>query len=637
VDEDPATMANVEPTKAGPDPTASSPTQPDSVTRGFLFADLRGYTDFVETHGAASAAALLVRYRMLARTAIARFDGAEIKTEGDSFYVVFSSVSSAVRCGLAITADAAAASSEHPAEPIRVGVGIHAGETIETSDGYVGSPVNIAARICAQAASGEVLVSETVKALTRSLLPVRFEPRGRRQLKGIGDSIALFAVVETAPGATAWGPRRHGRRRAVLVGGAALLVVLAGLAWWALRPPAVLPPAAGLPPGNWTIGLDAPLSGAAAFRGVPMRNAVQLAIDDANEAGGILGSPLTLEAYDDAGGTGAGQDPARGATNALTMVADPMTIAMIGPSGSAVGYEVVPVTNEAGLFECSPSNTLPELTKPRFGALDVRSAYPNRINYVRLAPSDDIQAPALASFAFHDLEATVALVIDDTDVGRDIADGFQQAFTDLGGRVVRRAMNPGADALSVLAPASDGGEAPDIVFFGGLTDTGGAQLRLAMEEAGLGSVPFLSWDGLSGSGAEEGSFIQQVGQTALDSYIAHASLGPHKAGFAEAYRAAYGEEPDEYTAAAYACVEIIVASLRAIAETGPTTAGLREALRAYAVDPSHRYETVLGNVGFDTNGDSLQQFVTFYRVDLSAADGAGDWVIEKQQDFGPAP
>lgn len=632
-------MTDPESTQGGSDPTAESATQPDSVTRGFLFSDLRGYTHFVETHGAASAAALIDRYRLLARTAIARFGGAEIKTEGDSFYVVFSSVSSAVRCGQAITADAAAASSEYPAEPIQVGVGIHAGETVETDEGYVGSPVNIAARICAQAAPGEVLVSETVRALTRSLLAVRFEPRGRRRLKGIGDPIALFAVVDMAPGATPWayaGDRRRRQRRRILIGGAALLAVVGGLGWWAVHPPAG-PPTAGLPPGKWTIGLEMPLSGGAAFRGEPARNAAQLAIDDANAAGGILGSTLTLEAYDDGGGTPSGQDPEKGAANARLMVDDPETIAMIGPWGSTVGTAVLPVTNEAGLFECSPANTLPELTKPRYGALDLRSAYPNRINYVRLAPADDIQAPALASFAFRDLGATEALVIDDTDVGRDIADGFQQAFTDLGGRVVRRALNPGADPMTVLPPES-GAEGPGVVFFGGFTDTGGAQVRLAMENAGLGSVPFLSWDGLyDGTGAEEGSFIERVGPAATGSYVAHASLGPHKASFAEAYRAKYREEPDEYTAAAYACVEVIVASLRAIAATGPTADGLREALRAYAVDPRHRYETVLGTIGFDTNGDSIQQFVTFYRADPSAADGAGDWVIDKQQDFGPAP
>src|SRR5262245_39722630 len=125
--------------------------QASTITRGFLFADLRGYTDFVEQRGAVAAAELLTRYRTLARAEIGRFGGAEIKTEGDSFYVVFDSVSNAVRCGLAITAAARTGADE----PIRVGIGIHAGETIEADGGYVGSRVNIAAPNCAQADAGE--------------------------------------------------------------------------------------------------------------------------------------------------------------------------------------------------------------------------------------------------------------------------------------------------------------------------------------------------------------------------------------------------------------------------------------------------------------------------------------------------
>ena len=88
--------------------------QESTITRGFLFADLRGYTDFVEQRGAAAAAELLTQYRALAREAIGQFGGAEIKTEGDSFYVVFDSVSSAVRCGLAITTAARASRRGDP-------------------------------------------------------------------------------------------------------------------------------------------------------------------------------------------------------------------------------------------------------------------------------------------------------------------------------------------------------------------------------------------------------------------------------------------------------------------------------------------------------------------------------------------
>jgi branched-chain amino acid transport system substrate-binding protein len=625
-----------------PEPTLGRSGQSlDSVTRGFLFSDLRAYTDYVETHGAASAASLLDRYRALVREAIRRFGGAEIKTEGDSFYVVFSSVSSAVRCGLVISANATADAAGHPDEAIRVGIGIHAGETIETAEGYVGSPVNIAARICSQAGPNEVLVSETVRALTRTMIPVRFEARGRRQLKGIAEPIALFAVVEAAPGAVPWAePQRRPvplARRVLLVGGAAGVAVALAVIVSILFRSTATPGAAALPPGMWKIGLDMPLTGGAAFRGVPVRNAVQLAIADANKAGGIDGSHIALGVFDDGGATPNGQDNNKGADNARTMAADPMTLAMVGPWGSSVGAVVIPVTNKAGLFECSPSNTDPLLTRPP-DALQLRKAHPDKINYVRLAPRDDIQALALASFAYHDLNARVALVVDDADFGREIADEFQAAYTSLGGQVVRSALKAGADPMTVLAPLSAKANAPSLVFFGGFTDTGATAVRKAMQASGHGAIPLLSWDGLSGSGAEDGSYIKSVGpDAAVGSYISHASVPLPTASFAESYRRAYDVEPDEYAAAGYACVQVIVDSLREVAKSRPTAGTIREALRAYATDPTHRFDTAIGDVRFDANGDPVHQFVTFYRVDPSAAGKKGDWVIFKQQDFGPAP
>src|SRR5918999_2497736 len=102
-------------------------TSEEARTLGFLFADLRGYSAFVEGHGDVAGAALLRAYRDLVRAEVARFNGAEIRTEGDSFYVVFPSASGAVRCGLAIL-EAAAVSTAAAGGPVRVGIGIHAGE-----------------------------------------------------------------------------------------------------------------------------------------------------------------------------------------------------------------------------------------------------------------------------------------------------------------------------------------------------------------------------------------------------------------------------------------------------------------------------------------------------------------------------
>ena len=204
---------------------------PDAVgrhlTRGFLFADLRGYTAYVEAHGDEAGAALLDAYRRLVRDVVRRSGGAEIKTEGDSFYVVFASASEAVRCGLAITAAAASATAKDPGRPIAVGVGIHAGETAETTEGYVGSAVNLAARICAQAAAGEVLVSDTVRGLARTSSEVSFTARGRKHLKGIAEPIAVYTAMAAAGDTAGVVPLDDPARR----GWPGLVIIPVGLPW----------------------------------------------------------------------------------------------------------------------------------------------------------------------------------------------------------------------------------------------------------------------------------------------------------------------------------------------------------------------------------------------------------------------
>jgi class 3 adenylate cyclase len=218
------------------------------LTRGFLFSDLRGYTAFVEAHGAVAAASLLERYRQLVRAAVAEYSGAEIKTEGDSFYVVFASVSNAVRCGLAIVAAAAKATEEDSARPIRVGVGVHAGETVETSEGYVGTAVNMASRLCSAARAGEVLVSETVRTLTANASAVHYVGAGRRRLKGINGSVIVYSAVAQRPAA----PRRHRSFPAApLAAGVGVALVIAAFVLWL---PGILrgttPPAGGSTAGS---------------------------------------------------------------------------------------------------------------------------------------------------------------------------------------------------------------------------------------------------------------------------------------------------------------------------------------------------------------------------------------------------
>jgi Adenylate and Guanylate cyclase catalytic domain len=156
------------------------------------------------------------RFLEVARSAIARHKGAEINTEGDAIHAVFPSASGAVLCGLEIVEAAAEANAKGDEAPLNLGVGIHAGEAVETAEGYIGRAVNIAARVCSVAGPGEVLVTSTVKGITQASIPVGFIPRGRRRLKGIQDPILVYAVSRDA---NARAPRAVGRP--ILIGAAA--------------------------------------------------------------------------------------------------------------------------------------------------------------------------------------------------------------------------------------------------------------------------------------------------------------------------------------------------------------------------------------------------------------------------------
>jgi GGDEF domain-containing protein len=197
------------------------------MTHGFLFADLRAYSQFADQHGDAAAATLLERYRRLVRGIVARYDGAEIRTEGDSFYVVFPSASSAITAGMAILS--AGAISE---PPLRIGIGVQAGEAAETTEGPVGTAVNVAARLCARAAAGELLVSDTVRALARTAVPFAFVRVGNLQLKGIAESVVAYRVVSSQDAETIAGTsgiRRRMGRRPVSVVAVSIVVVVAAI------------------------------------------------------------------------------------------------------------------------------------------------------------------------------------------------------------------------------------------------------------------------------------------------------------------------------------------------------------------------------------------------------------------------
>ena len=63
-------------------------------------------------------------------------------------------------------------------------------------------------------------------------------------------------------------------------------------------------------------------------------------------------------------------------------------------------------------------------------------------------------------------------------------------------------------------------------------------------------------------------------------------------------------------------------------------AALRSAVRGNVFSATSPFDTVLGPVTFDENGDTSQKIISFYKTDMTASGGAGDWVFDQQQDFG---
>ena len=167
---------------------------PRVTTLTFFFADLRDYSAFVERHGDVAAADLIRDYRVMMREQIAAAEGAEIKTEGDSFYVVFDTAQQALRCAIAIQRAAAQKTAERPERPIRIGIGINTGEPVHEGDGFVGSAVNVAARLAQNAKAAEILVSEVVRTLVRTSGIAPMEERTGITLKNIEDVPRIFAV-----------------------------------------------------------------------------------------------------------------------------------------------------------------------------------------------------------------------------------------------------------------------------------------------------------------------------------------------------------------------------------------------------------------------------------------------------------
>ncbi|MGI5188665.1 ABC transporter substrate-binding protein [Promicromonospora sp. CA-289599] len=173
------------------------------------------------------------------------------------------------------------------------------------------------------------------------------------------------------------------------------------------------------------VGTILPLTGTLAFLGPPEVAGVGLAIDDINEAGGVLGNDVTME-QGDSGDTTDTSVAQQTATDLISKGAQ----VVIGAASSAVSLNVVDQFTEAGVMQISPANTATDLS----GASDF---------FTRTAPPDTVQGAALGSLILDGGHQKVAMIVQDEAYGTGLRDNVQQAIEAGGGEVVYGATGEG--------------------------------------------------------------------------------------------------------------------------------------------------------------------------------------------------
>src|SRR6202043_3284535 len=117
-----------------------------------------------------------------------------------------------------------------------------------------------------------------------------------------------------------------------------------------------------------TIGINLPLTGADAQSALKIKDGAIMAIDEANEKGGVAGYKLNVLVLDDGTATAGQYDPAQAATNARKMVSDPNVVAAVGPQMSGSGKAMSPILSQGNLAIITPSSTNPDITNPKFAS-----------------------------------------------------------------------------------------------------------------------------------------------------------------------------------------------------------------------------------------------------------------------------
>lgn len=342
----------------------------------------------------------------------------------------------------------------------------------------------------------------------------------------------------------------------------------------------VPPPATAIP-----VGISLPLSGDAAPYGKEALNAMNLAVDQINAAGGINGRHLELFVEDDKGTV---KDGVAALNKVLAEHSDVQVF--IGGAFSQIASAQLPICERKGIVLFSPFASNPDLSKPG----DC---------FFRCWPSDTAEGREMALFARNRLKLdTVALFTSSSDYGRGLKAVFESAFTGAGGKIpVAEEFKEGdTDFRAQLTKIKS--RSPKAVYLVGWYKEYAQILRqakeLGLDAQILSCVTFNKPELLELAGsAAEGAIFTEPAYSPTDKV-------PVVASFVTAYRQRFNTEPGTYAAHGYDAVRIIAKAM----EAGITAESVKKALYGIKDFPG-----VTGATTFDENGD-VRKPVQFRKV-----------------------
>ncbi len=351
-----------------------------------------------------------------------------------------------------------------------------------------------------------------------------------------------------------------------------------------------------------------PRTGSAKAQTDTIVNGIKMALD---EVGSKVGD-FTIEYLDlDDATAAAGQwTNERELANANEAARDRDVMVYIGTYNSGAAKAAMPILNRAGLLMVSPANTAVGLTKPGMGEAGEPEKFrpTGRITFCRVVPADDLQAPLGAEWAKkHGIKSVY--VLDDNEVyGKGIATLFAERCQDLGIEVL------GQDSIDAKAQEFKSlmtkvkGKNPDLLYFGGTTQTKGGQLAKDMTAAGLTCKLMVP------DGCYEQAFIDAAGAANLNDrcFLTFGGLPPDQQTgrgkkFVEEYRKKYGNDPEAYAIYGYECGLVALEALRKAGKKDRTA--IVEACLSIK-----DFEGALGKWSFDENGDTTLRRVSVNTV-----------------------